>query len=333
MGKLAVGLVAATTLLCLGLWLLLLKFRSLEQTTPRPLSSNVRIASYDPAAEYFDYIGQLIEDWQESHGYLGAPLHIVFSESLSESSDVSHTLAVNVEHTVVAEGSYESIEAPHYLVEYNGRKYHVRLLSAERVARRATALLDYSAANVTHVAESALYPEVSLRHRYVASAIFGNAPLALHTGTRRHGSLSTFVVTTENPRRGPFLSRMPSTHINETGVWGKGALRQLYLETKVLVNVHQTDFHRTLEELRVLPALLCGVIVVSEAVPLEHTVCYRDAVIFEELEEIPNRVREVLENYEEWHDRLFNKENVEILSRLHDQNRETLDELLCDLVR
>ena len=322
-------LVAATTLLCLGMWFMVL---SLRAQVPRPFSSNVRIAAYEHAAEYFNYIGELVEEWQESHGYLGAPLDVVFSESLSESSDVSRTLAVNAEHTVVAEGSSESIDAPHYHAQYNSRKYHVRLLSAKRIARRATALLDYSAANVAHVAESGLYPEVSLRHRYVASAIFGNAPLTLHTGTRKHDSLSTFV-TAENPRRGPFLAKMPTTHINETGVWGREALRALYMETKVLTNVHQTNFHRTPEELRILPALLCGVIVVSEPVPLEHTVCYRNAVIFEELEDIPRRVREVLENYDEWHARLFNKENVKILTRLHDQNRETIHELLGHLVR
>ena len=232
-------LVAATTLLCLGMWFMVL---SLRAQVPRPFSSNVRIAAYEHAAEYFNYIGELVEEWQESHGYLGAPLDVVFSESLSESSDVSRTLAVNAEHTVVAEGSSESIDAPHYHAQYNSRKYHVRLLSAKRIARRATALLDYSAANVVHVAESGLYPEVSLRHRYVASAIFGNAPLTLHTGTRKHDSLSTFV-TAENPRRGPFLAKMPTTHINETGVWGREALRALYMETKVLIVVFEYFSH------------------------------------------------------------------------------------------
>eukprot|EP01035_Chromulina_nebulosa_P004360 gene4360-5970_t len=74
---------------------------------------------------------------------------------------------------------------------------------------------------------------------------------------------------------------------------------------KILLNVHATDFDHTLEEFRVLPALLRGVVVVSEWVPLYHLLPYKDYIIFERYDKLAEKVLEVANNYESYREKFF----------------------------
>ncbi len=51
---------------------------------------------------------------------------------------------------------------------------------------------------------------------------------------------------------------------------------KLYGSKAILINVHQTSHHHTLEELRLLPALLRSMAIVSEETPLFKHVPYSD---------------------------------------------------------
>ena len=53
--------------------------------------------------------------------------------------------------------------------------------------------------------------------------------------------------------------------------------------------------------LRVLPALRCGVIVISEHAPLAHLTRYSDFIVWGTLDELPLLVLDVQNNYEKWH--------------------------------
>jgi hypothetical protein len=89
---------------------------------------------------------------------------------------------------------------------------------------------------------------------------------------QRSGNVITTFVSETKPRRNQLLKNMRQSGIpveNVVNCYSKEEVRDLYLNSKILVNVHQTPYHDTFEELRVLPALLCGCIVVSEDVPLK----------------------------------------------------------------
>jgi hypothetical protein len=64
-----------------------------------------------------------------------------------------------------------------------------------------------------------------------------------------------------------------------------------------LVNIHQTDTHHTLEELRVLPALLTGIIVISEEVPYKESIPYSKHIIWSKYDDIPKKISSVLSKY------------------------------------
>ena len=71
-----------------------------------------------------------------------------------------------------------------------------------------------------------------------------------------------------------------------------------------MVNVHQTNTHHSLEENRLLPALLRGVIIVSEEVPLVHTIPYHEYLIFCPYDDIAEVAEHVHRNYEFFFERI-----------------------------
>ena len=80
-----------------------------------------------------------------------------------------------------------------------------------------------------------------------------------------------------------------------------------------MVNVHQTDHHHTFEELRVLPALLNCVIIISEDVPLKESIPYGEYIIWCTYDEIPAKTLEVINNYTYYFDKLFTNGNIDVI--------------------
>ena len=109
-------------------------------------------------------------------------------------------------------------------------------------------------------------------------------------------------------------------------------LKNLYLNTKILINIHQTDDHHTFEELRVISALQCGVIVIAEHSALNHLIPYNHLIIWSSYENIVEKTKEVLENYDEYHEKIFGNNNASILNELHDMNLKTLEEKILSCV-
>ena len=151
---------------------------------------------------------------------------------------------------------------------------------------------------------------------------------------RFNETLTTFIRPTE-PRRNQLLATLAALgfdHKNINNCFDTVALRELYCNTKILINIHQTLHHHTFEELRVLPALLCGVLVISEEIPLKSLIPYKDYIIWSSYEKIAEKVIEVSENYEFYHDMIFGGSN-ELLTNLHFSNLERLKTALLSLSR
>ena len=82
-------------------------------------------------------------------------------------------------------------------------------------------------------------------------------------------------------------------------------VEELYARTRILVNIRQTDHCDTLEELRVLPALRSGVIVISELAPNKELTRYSEFIIWGTLDELPEIIRNVQDNYESTWNSIF----------------------------
>ena len=87
------------------------------------------------------------------------------------------------------------------------------------------------------------------------------------------------------------ISKSNLSHSNTNNCFDKIKLQELYQNTKILINIHQTPYHDTFEELRCLPALQNGVIVVSEKSPLSHLVSYNELIIWTDYDNIINKTK------------------------------------------
>ena len=95
----------------------------------------------------------------------------------------------------------------------------------------------------------------------------------------------------------------PSGHkvvnVNDLGT-DASVLRRM-AEVKILLNLHQTPLHRTIEEFRILPALLSGVVVVSEDGPLRRSIPYHQYIVWANYHALPDTVRNVSQTYNWWY--------------------------------
>ena len=86
-------------------------------------------------------------------------------------------------------------------------------------------------------------------------------------------------------------------------------MKEVYDASAILLNIHQTPHHHTLEEMRILPALMRGVVVISEIVPLAETVPYSSFIVWSSINDLPATITDVLTNYETYFDRFFGPES------------------------
>lgn len=244
------------------------------------------------------------------------------------------TVAFQWEHTLVRPGGRDSDGAPPGAVP-TGRgeeRYLVRIAGLQRL-RRAAAVIDYSQQNLAHIAAGG-------RHGDYLARCVALAPLLYEpdfaAAARPLQLLATFA-DPRQPRRAALLQRARAQSLplrNIRGIWDAAGVGALYRASRVLLNVHQTDDHHTLEELRVLPALLKGVIVVSEDVPLREAVPYHEFIVWAAYDELLDTARGVLDDYAAAHARLFGDGRLQrLVAQLQADNAMAVEQVLQRLQR
>ena len=112
-------------------------------------------------------------------------------------------------------------------------------------------------------------------------------------------------------------SKTPTENINNVF----SNIDEIYGDTKILLNIHQTDHHHTVEELRILPALLCGAVVISEVSPLTNKLWYDEHIIWAKIEDMPDLAAWVLQNYTEVFQKAFGLGFSRTVERLAVENQ------------
>lgn len=235
----------------------------------------------------------------------------------------------NYEHTLVKIGGRDSDNFPQGNINSNDKNnnYLVRIHRYTNI-KKADIIIDYSIPNIHNIKESTLFEEISEKMIYISPSIYDTYFIK---DNRNNITLTTFVNTTQ-PRRANLLKKIgikKIQHINVSNCFNKENLQTIYKNTKILINIHQTDHHHTFEELRVLPALQCGVIVICENSPLNELVPYNDYIIWESYENILDKVNEVLNNYDFFHNFIFNETKLKKLNELNYDNYNRLENKIC----
>ena len=235
---------------------------------------------------------------------------------------------INYEHTLVKQcGRGTNHNTPIGTIEYGNQKYHVRIDNFQTL-QLSDIIIDYSLPNIYNVKNSRLFNEFSNKHIYISPCIYQNIYTTMNN--RNINSLTTFININE-PRRKKLLENIKKSNLHHNNVnncFDKTELQKLYQNTKVLINIHQTEHHETFEELRCLPALQNGVIVVAENSPLNHLIPYNDLIIWSDYDNIIEKTKEVLNNFEKYNSLIFTKKHIDILNRMDMDNKKEIEKIL-----
>jgi len=222
-------------------------------------------------------------------------------------------ISINYEHTLVKKGGRDSFNFPIGNIKtIEGDRYLVRIDKYFQHIQ-SDIIIDYSIPNIKNISESGLFNEYSSKVIYIAPVLYSEK---YEKKYREINCLTTFINTKE-PRRRKLLDNIEKinmSHNNVNNCFEKDKLEDLYLRTKVMINIHQTEHHHTFEELRVLPALLCGIIVICEDSPLKEYIPYNEFVIWTTYDKIIDQTTEVLNNYDFYYNKIFG--NIDALNKV-----------------
>jgi len=281
--------------------------------------------------DYYDYCVSLLERCVKEYGI---QTNLVFS-SVSAESKCTRIL-YNYEHTLVVKGGRDTtgaFDGKVPLLHNSNETYLIRIVGFDQL-KTADLVIDYSNPNIENIKLSVTpeLKEFAKKLIYIAPCLY--TPFFVK-GVRSNSVITTFI-NDQEPRRKKLLyslmtSRVPCTNINNC--FTKQRVQDLYRNTKILINIHQTEHHHTFEELRVLPALLNGTIIISELSPLSELVPYKNCIFWVPYEKIISTVKDVLARYDEVHKQIFESvENRQILEGLDAANFESLKARLQILV-
>lgn len=292
-------------------------------------------------SDYNNYIISLLETIIKKNNL---SIDIFFSNyNTNELENIKNTnskkilkIYCNYEHTLiktdVTSNYINNLDAffhsiiPNYLVRIENYNF----------AYNSDIIIEYSIQNIQNIKLSKITNDIVRKMVLIHPCLYKEHELCKKSQQRNIQCLTTFI-DYEKPRRKNLLHNLKLhdiANININNCFNKDELQKLYLTTKIMINIHQTDFHHTLEELRVLPALQCGVIVICEKTKIndhdDMKVIYDDYIIWETYDNIVTKTKDILDNYDYYFKKIFMKPKHVDLYKLHDSNYSNLEKVVLD---
>lgn len=212
------------------------------------------------------------------------------------------TIFLQIEHTLFRRESKNSYQAlsGNLPVPHVSETYLIRINDFEKL-NQANIIFDYSRINLLNIRSVDL-----LGCYYKKTFCISPALYSIQTSMSGRAGVITLFGNLELPRRKIFLENLKKNDIDFKNISGTyRGVEKIYQKAKIVLNIRQTDGHDTLEELRVLPALRSGAIVISERAPYAIKTRYARFIIWGSIEEIPELVKKVESNYEFFHQKIF----------------------------
>jgi len=281
--------------------------------------------------EYWKYIIYLLKEILTNNPNIKANIFFVREiheynnclQFINETNRQNKNIWINFndEHTLAKQGS-EWGHLNSNIKDMNGNNYLIRISNYENLSK-SDIIIDYSLPNIHNVLSNSFFKDFSNKHIYIFPSLYPIYTIK----ENRNISLLTSIIVTDIPRRKKILDdiklrNLPHTNINNC--FDSNQLLEYLKRTKILINFRQTDNYDTFEELRVLPALLCGVIIISETPPLKEVIPYNDYIIWTSYDNILDKAEEVLNNYDYYHNKIFKEPKNMKLEDMYDINYKTL---------
>lgn len=227
--------------------------------------------------------------------------------------------------------SFPSISKYPYIYNQN-KNYSLdfqRLLTTD-----ADLIIDYSSLNILVYQESNMVNEDVLKRMVYIPPFVRCKNIKFH---RSIDVLSTFYVILGSRERvisNLIMNNISFTNINnisynlDPNIFVK-TMQNYYCHSKILINIHQDDPQgHIFEEIRVLHAMLCKVVVISETSPLQEKLPFFNFIIWVDSEKMHLVIPQVLQNYDYYYHKFYGKG-----SPLYDIWEEMESKSLMDLKR
>lgn len=284
--------------------------------------------------DYYYYILEILVDLLKKQQY---DITIIYGDNEYNDNNQQKTIRINMnfEHTLVKPGGRDTDDAPIGKIPIqnnSGENYLVRIDKLDFL-KKSDIIIDYSIPNIINVKESGLFNDVFDKMVHVSCKLYDFYNIKEN---RNINVLTTFLYLNQ-PRRLHLLESAKENGIeihNINDCFDKSRLCQILQTTKIMVNIHQTEHHDTLEELRIVPALSCGVLVISEESALKEKVPYHKYIIWTSYANIIDTIRDVEENYDKYFEKIFGNNDVEqLLDSLHNANVENMESKIRSVVQ
>jgi hypothetical protein len=272
--------------------------------------------------DYTMYIIALLEDYLNKNPS-SINLFVNTNNSI-ETNNQNRTIkiGINYEQTIVSDNMNTHSIEPQGKIDFNGKQYTVYADLINNL-KGNDIIFDYSNPNIKNIEISGLYPEMLPKFQYISPSIYKSVT----TSTNQKTNIITLLNV--SPRRQTIMTELSQldNYMNRDDCYDK-ELSDLLINSKILINIHQSDDENTFEEIRVLPALMNKVLVISEISPLTEMVPYNPLIIWATYENIVEKTKEVLEHYEEYVTKIFTRENINVLNDLNDTNKRNIYQML-----
>lgn len=163
---------------------------------------------------------------------------------------------------------------------------------------KCDSVFEYSMTNISHIKN---FPEFNQYYnvcRYFPPLIYDISDIDSDSDIRTKNVLT---IHNSSPRRNHIHEKIHMDFYHNVcggNIYDKNIMKNVLDNYKILVNIHQIDIHHTLEELRVLPSLMTGILVISEDVPYKDHIPYGKHIIWSSYDDLTKTINDVLNNYD-----------------------------------
>lgn len=275
--------------------------------------------------EFYDYCLNFLKKTLEKKD---TPIIVIFGDLPYTTNRKIKTLKIDIqcEHTLVKNGG-RGVDKNIFgkVPDNEGNNYLVRIDKFEYL-NGLDVIIEYSHPNYQNILLSEVFGEY-IKKNFVISPLL----LTPTFNSGKRTEIITLFSENASTRRTVLFNELININKNIKNIsycFDNECLVNLYKKTKILINIHQTDHHHTFEELRILPALSQGVLIISEDVPLKENIPYGEFIIWSKYEDITNTLKDVEENYDYYYNKIFNGSISKSLELIEQNNINQFTKLL-----
>jgi len=271
--------------------------------------------------DYYEYCTALLKQKLYS---IEKPINVIFGKFDLNFNNINKTLKtdIQIEHTLVKDGG-RGVKQKIFgnIPEKNNKFYLVRIDNYEYF-NSLDFIIEYSIPNIYNIKSCPIFDD------YIKKNI-NISPLCYELNFDNTNKKDTISLFSNNgsDRREQFLRQINSSniqHIHINNCFSKQDILTQYDKTKILINLRQTEHHDTFEEIRILPALRRGIVIISEDVPLREKLPYHEHIIWCSYNELIEKTKEVQNNYLYYYNKIFNKDLQNIFDNMQINNNNNL---------